>query len=760
MPPLTPDETPTRVAPNPAASASSIDSAFAGLAAIHGYEFLGEIHRGGQGIVYRARQLGTDRIVALKTLHAKSADTSAAQHRFRREIDLTARLRHPNIVTIHDSGVDPRPYFVMALVDGDPIDVFVRNQQLGLRETIQLFLKVCDGVAHAHKHGVVHRDLKPQNILVGSDGEPVIVDFGLAKIYRQSHPEDHLSMTGAFLGTFAYASPEQRAGDLKSVDSRTDIYSLGVILFELLTGRLPSELGDGSLRTSGQTGPAALQSASELPKTLVLDLERAFAVATHADREHRYPTVNEFAADLRAWLDGKPLAVRSGRPFYTARRALERWVRTQPRVTSCYAVALAVLVGVAASWMLPRGLNGGWIHRRATAGLTLPWSERVAVIAFDDATYDALPAIAAGVDLPDVASKQILSWRGLHGALLERLARAKPAVVAFDYAFVSTAPQFDAKFARGMRMIQEAGARVVIGAMSQDSDGRPMLSSILVETVDGWGWLALANPDDVVTHALMAVNQPPHPPSPSLSTAAFALSQHREYTPTLRLDSVEELAICYSRPSPENPRMTDWLEEEINLRVSSTKLDYRRGAAQNTKATMRDAMAKLVVTPTRETLDAHTTRYAHVFDMSDAELSEAFHDHVVLVGDARDERTKHPDRRPTACVDGVREEFSCYVHATAISDLLNETGFGPPRRHVTGLAWLGLAVAGLVVGRCCSAMVGVGFLAATALALFAATWWLVIDAQILFGPASGLAVVLVAWWCGRAQRQIRSAIVN
>jgi serine/threonine protein kinase len=200
------------------------------------YELLGEIARGGMGVVYRAKQHGLDRIVALKMILGTGTDQEAAQ-RFLQEARAAAALDHPNVVPIYDTGeIDGRPYFTMALIDGPNLRGYADGRApLPIAEVVTLFAQVVEGVAHAHKHGIVHRDLKPANVLIDRDGRARVTDFGLAK---RASAESQLTMTGQVVGTPQYMAPEQ-ARDSKDAGLPADVYSLGAILYFLLTGRPP-----------------------------------------------------------------------------------------------------------------------------------------------------------------------------------------------------------------------------------------------------------------------------------------------------------------------------------------------------------------------------------------------------------------------------------------------------------------------------------------------------------------------------------------
>jgi serine/threonine protein kinase len=242
---------------------------------IEGYDNLRRLRHGGQGVVYEATQRSTKRRVAIKVLLEGAFASESAQRRFEREIEVIASLSHPNIVNIYDSGttVDGRPYYVMEYIDGVPLDEFFGGLQsqaspapqsldvrataeayatpaspggvpsLPVRTTLALFAKICDAVNFAHQRGVIHRDLKPSNIRIDPAGEPHVLDFGLAKSVTGAFDNgSHMSRTGDFVGSLPWASPEQAEGDPQSIDIRTDVYSLGVVLFQMLTGQFPYEV--------------------------------------------------------------------------------------------------------------------------------------------------------------------------------------------------------------------------------------------------------------------------------------------------------------------------------------------------------------------------------------------------------------------------------------------------------------------------------------------------------------------------------------
>ncbi len=312
-----------------------------GHRALKGYQLHGELHRGGQGVVYDATQQGTNRRVAVKFLHAGPLVGERDRVRFQREVEILGSLRHPNVVTVHDSGwADGCAFLVMDLIDGPTLDERVRTLRKesadrprfasgGARvpAILHLFTKVCDAVQAAHLKGIIHRDLKPSNIRIDASGEPQVLDFGLARTALASDDGSSaalLTETGQFVGTIAYASPEQAAGDPRAIDVRTDIYSLGVILYELLSGQLPYDARGGLNELRDQILKEVPARLSTLTHDIPRDVETIVSKCLHKERERRYQTAGELAADIRRYLSGEPIEARRDSSIYLLRMFVRR----------------------------------------------------------------------------------------------------------------------------------------------------------------------------------------------------------------------------------------------------------------------------------------------------------------------------------------------------------------------------------------------------------------------------------------------------
>ena len=270
-----------------------------------------ELHRGGQGVVYQAIQRSTKQQVALKLMLQGPFASTGARRRFEREIELVGSLHHPNIAKVFDSGVaaNRQLYFAMQYVQGHRLTDHVRDNQLSLDETLRLFQKVCEAVDHAHQRGVIHRDLKPSNIFVDDrDAQPYVLDFGLAKIGGVDGDQfSQLSLTGQIVGTPAYMSPEQAAGLNDQIDLRSDVYALGVILYELVTGQMPYDVNGpitSVLKTIQESDPIRPRSIS---RRINDEVEKIALKALSKEKQRRYATAGMLGEDIGRHLSGQPI---------------------------------------------------------------------------------------------------------------------------------------------------------------------------------------------------------------------------------------------------------------------------------------------------------------------------------------------------------------------------------------------------------------------------------------------------------------------
>jgi serine/threonine-protein kinase len=308
--------------------------------AIAGYECLGVLGRGGMGVVYRARQIRADRIVALKLmLHAEHANP-AARARFDTEAQAVARFQHPNIVQVFEVGeANGAPFFSLEYVAGGTLGQAIKEKLLPSRQVGSLVATLARAIAYAHRSNVIHRDLKPGNILLTPEGAPKVADFGLA---RKIEAEAHLTHAGVVVGTPSYMAPEQASGDPNRVGPAADIYSLGAILYELLTGRAPF-VGQSVLDVLAQVRSAEPVAPSALQPHVPRDLETICLKCLQKDPARRYDSAEALADDLDRYGRGEPIRAR---PIGRLARGV-RWCRRNPAPTAVVAVAL-LAAGIAA----------------------------------------------------------------------------------------------------------------------------------------------------------------------------------------------------------------------------------------------------------------------------------------------------------------------------------------------------------------------------------------------------------------------------
>ena len=314
---------------------------------IGNYRILSKLGEGGMGTVYEALQENPQRTVALKVLRPALV-SSEALRRFEHEGAFLARLQHPGIAQIYDSGraraeFGEQPYFAMELVKGESLTTYAASHELSARERLELLARVADAVQHAHLHGVIHRDLKPDNILVDSSGQPKILDFGIA---RASDSDVQLTTmctdVGQILGTLAYMSPEQASGNPAVIDARSDVYALGLMLHELLTGRLPYDVSHKNLaealRVIQEDEPQRLGTSHSSHRG---DVETIALVALEKDKNRRYVSAAALAADLRHYLNDEPIEARPASRIYT----LKKFVRRNKTIVVAVVLVLVSLLG-------------------------------------------------------------------------------------------------------------------------------------------------------------------------------------------------------------------------------------------------------------------------------------------------------------------------------------------------------------------------------------------------------------------------------
>jgi eukaryotic-like serine/threonine-protein kinase len=307
---------------------------------VAGYELLGELGRGGMGVVYKARQAKLNRLVALKMVLAGAHAGSEQLARFFTEAEAVAHLQHPNIVQIHEVGEhEGLPFFSLEFLDGGSLTQKLDGKALPAREAAELAVQLAEAMAFAHLHGIIHRDLKPANVLLTKDGVPKITDFGLAK---KLEGDSGQTRSGQLMGTPSYMAPEQAQGDVKTIGPLADVYALGVILYEMLTGRTPF-VGVSIMDTLEQVRTAEPVPPSRLQHNVPHDLETICLKCLQKEPHKRYASAQALARDLHHFLKGEPI---EARPVGNVER-LWRWCRRNPKVAALTAAVAVLLVAAA-----------------------------------------------------------------------------------------------------------------------------------------------------------------------------------------------------------------------------------------------------------------------------------------------------------------------------------------------------------------------------------------------------------------------------
>jgi TolB-like protein/Flp pilus assembly protein TadD/predicted Ser/Thr protein kinase len=379
------------------------------------YELLEEIGRGGQGVVFRANQKSLNRVVALKVISLGQWASKAHLKRFRREAEAAASLDHPSIVPIYEVGErEGQCYFSMKFVEGGQLDEVTRSATadssrgertpMSIRRAVELIVKVARTVHYAHEHGILHRDIKPGNILLDAKGEPHLTDFGLARLVES---ESSITQTLDVLGTPSYMAPEQAVGNNAAVTNATDVYGIGAVLYQLLTDHPPFAGG-----TTYETIKLLLETNPRPPRMLNpkigRDLSTICLKCLEKDPQRRYSSALALAEDLERWLKHEPI---SARHTGTIARG-KKWVQRNP--TSALLITSLIALAAAAGWI---AWKSEWIHHPVTTGIAvLPFEnlggqkENAAFV--DGLQDDILTKLAKIGDLKVISRTSVMDYRG------------------------------------------------------------------------------------------------------------------------------------------------------------------------------------------------------------------------------------------------------------------------------------------------------------------------------------------------------------
>ncbi len=700
------NDSPTVVSPGlPAGSTEStaLDERSPGpLPDVPGYQLVRELHRGGQGVVYLAIQKSTKREVAIKVMLQGPFAGPNDRARFEREVSILARIEHPNIVTIHDSGVaSGAHYFVMRYVAGVALDAWVKSYRDDRERVLRLFIEICDAVEAAHARGVVHRDLKPGNIRVGADDRPAVLDFGLAKIAEGSGLDAFaVTQTGQFMGSVPWASPEQAAGESSRIGPRSDVYAIGVMLFHALTAQFPYSVEGNvrevldrvrfadALRPSSVVRRLSTSGASR--QSIDHELDTIVLTCLRKEPERRYASAGALAADLRRYLAGESIVARGESIGYLVTSRSARFMRRNPLAASLGGIALATLIGLTVGIPLAFFWTPAqrWFEGFAFSTMPLVRRQVVGNVAVIDLHKGVnLEALADLTEVDRTAATGPPRWpRAVHGALMERIASASPRAVAWNIVFAGESA-YDAAFVRG---VERLTCPVVTALPTWADDGPSILSrTIAAATAQGCDPSGFGPP---FWSAIVAILRGEGEPLRSLALQAYILSrQPKGAVNDVRVDRpLDTIEVHYWAREATAGRRTSLGVCRVGattVRPSGPNTEGKSGIGSGDEL----VHAALAV-PSNAVLAAATTPYEKIFTMSQAELLSRFGDKIVLIGDSRD---------PNLLIDTPdgRKVWAAYGQALAIECLCKGTGIVVPGRWNGRLMTVAFAALGLLLGR-------------------------------------------------------------
>ncbi len=655
------------------------------------YTIIGQVGKGGFGVVYKAIHHAKERTEALKVLFSK---TPLLTSYFQNEVHLIAKLKHPYIATLFEAQLTTPPlYYTMEFVEGQRLNEYLADNPVPLGERIDIIKKVAAAVGYAHEQGVVHRDLKPQNVLVDAERQPHIVDFGIAKKLAEVHPsrEDgtgHAKPEGP-VGTLGYIAPEQQRGE--KVDGRADIFALGALLFHCITGE-PARLA----RVEDQR----LKLLHDRQVTQAEDLSAIIGQCVADDPDDRYQRCEDFIADLDNYLAGRPIL---------ARKEVSLTEQAK-RVFSLVMRQYVLAVRVATAFFVAALLTFLFWHLLKIYAIGPPVGdgERTVIVGLTDTTLEAIDEGRIGEDLPGLSRFNPKSWRMLFGRVMERLAEAKPLVVAIDGWMPDCTP-YDAQFLRGVEALD---APVVLGAVKFDVNGDPEMCPAIRQAVRRYGAVIGRHPGeyskeyDVVYGIERGFEF-----IPGLSLAAFAAARFPKCEPQMTLDRGGDqpfVRIRYrmrfaKRGQPRWEQITDKIDCHEVKTVSEGDSGFERpllaGWLWPGDHTVR---GRVPARSSKYWFDRRTFTFEQVLLASPEQLRHWFDGHAVIMAVMKTDALHEPGSKQAETEQNDLYKrgngelvFGCQVHAEALDTLLahaSEIRLTRLQLTTRTLLWCGLGV--------------------------------------------------------------------
>lgn len=676
----------------------------AGGGFLAGYELQTEVHRGGQGIVYKALQRSTNRYVAIKVLPEGPMASDRQKQRFEREVTLAANLRHPNIVTVYDSGLtEGRYYYVMEYVHGQPLNEYVAAKGLRVDEKLRLFSTICSAVAYAHLQNVIHRDLKPGNILVDARGVPHVVDFGLAKTgtFDAGGSGTPITVTSQFMGTLAYASPEQTMGDPSMVDARSDVYSLGVILFEMLTGRLPYPITQDVVATFKTIREREPARPSKLTSDLDLDIDTIVLRALAKESERRYQTAADLSADIERYLAGEAIAARRDSITYVLRKRGTALSRKHRVATSALIVLLAtalteliVLPLLLSVWRAPiNAFEKLSMSLPSPAAAGTPYQD-LALVALDDESAEQVDEMAQAEGFTDVDIKRYKSLRRLNGRLFERLAGAGIKGLAWDGA-PRTPEVYDDDLIKGIKALQAVGIRPVVAVWEWAMDTRreELIAPEIRKTGVAWGCPTMEGDKTLPWKFDLIVHRSESTQLIGFSLAAVAAMKHPDKELTARLDMESGVAVLHFHTPDSEMSQSGLFSVVEHVPLTSVRsITEQKDSDVDVGLAVGDVVGDLMVQlPSDDEIRRFTVPYHHVMSADPTELRALVGGKLVVLGDCRSK----PDNTDVYDTPDGRSLPGVIGNVAAIDAILRQAHAA---RIAGNTGWFAILIFGATVG--------------------------------------------------------------
>lgn len=643
------------------------------------YSVIKLIGSGGMGAVYEAEQAQPKRRVALKLIRQAFAGESA-RVRFQQESQHLADLDHPAIAKVYEAGTQtqdiggPIAFIAMEYVHGaEAITRFARKRNLPLRARLELVAQVCDALHHAHERGVIHRDIKPGNIVVSDTGQLKVIDFGVARAeLLAGERRPGVTLDGQMIGTLEYMAPEQclaDPNDPNAIDRRTDVYALGLLLYELVVGFMPYDVSRADIPTAinviRETPPEPPRKSNpDLPK----DVETIMLKALRKARDERYATAKDMADDLRRFLNDEAVVARPESLSEQAARAARKAATRRPVSTILLftlvasVIATAIVLPLSFTLLAPFSVWCSTAIARLAPAPPAATLDRLVIIGRDAGTGDGSDlARRLGISTFDPSTRP--AWRLLHGRLLQRLARAAPSLVAFDMYFEAPS-DYDAPFSEGIAALKDAKVPllVAVGDSHVDPEGHPSIAPAILAHDPLWGDIA-AQPYEHGPSVLTALCQiPGMPPKPTWGLQIFAHLRDPDARPKFVLKDDTSVQVEWYKRSSDLTNVENYARSPEIIRVQPQSPS--EGALPDAHPDTRfygfffDPLPRAQVEPI-------VLPYERALALSDDELATRVRGRVVLVANL-------DDPLDTVTVNGERQP-GVFVQIAAIAALASKS---------------------------------------------------------------------------------------